>query len=145
MNKTSWASQKIEERDVVLLKLAYHSPGDLITNADSDSVGLGGTWASAFLTSSQWYLSRASWTTFLRSNEMELPTNFFTFSEASYLATPALCNSVAGIVTLNLPLQGKLVTLTMAMLTGKFYSGSITIKRFIPAGPMIPLMDINSK
>lgn len=81
----------------------------------------------------------------LSSNEMELPTNFFTFSEVSYLATPALCNSLAEILTLNLPLQGMLVTLKMAVLTGKFYCGSITIKRFIPAGPIIPLMDINSK
>lgn len=81
----------------------------------------------------------------LSSNEMELPVNFFTFSEVSYLAAPALCNSVAEILTLNLPLQWTLVTLKMAMLTGKFYCGLITIERFIPAGAIIPLMDINSK
>ena len=76
---------------------------------------------------------------------MELPVNFFTFSEVSYLAMLALCNSVAGLVALNLPLQRKLVTLKLVMLREKFYCRSITIKIFISLGPIIPLMDVNSK
>lgn len=76
---------------------------------------------------------------------MELPVNFFTFSNVSYLAMLALCHSVAGIVALNLPLQRKLVTLKLVMLREGFYCRSITIKIFISLGPIIPLMDVNSK
>lgn len=56
-----------------------------------------------------------------------------------------LCNSVVRTVVLNLSFQERLMTLKLAVLGEKFYGGSITIKIFIPFGPIIALVGVNSK